>query len=351
MKRYKWLLVICLLVLLPLTGSCEIAETIRKSDTQGYMLIFAEKGTEDIKIRWSNEGTIWQTASYGNASTSKGVGAASETVGLVRIMSWINSSNHFEFVWGLGATFDDPRTAIATSQIATSAPSAVHGEDLKWIIAYRTSGDVIAVRVYDTSQHDFLDMNMAPIENAYNDTVWGRPALVRLGDRVVMAWNRNGSLRFAVGTVQDSSIVNWTDKVGLSLPSEVENSCYGGVYSEPTLTHDHSKFYLGFTRRTVRCSSGGEFLSREDLFLYSSTDGIHWALEDINYQIPLDCFVNIAGRSDGSIIAAIVGYANTEVDKWTGGSWTELSTSDVFNYTPDYQQFSLIATGRPPVED
>ena len=100
------------------------------------------------------------------------------------------------------------------------------------------------------------------------------------------------------------------------------------------------------TKDRLRTVHEGEFLGRDDLFVYSSTDGVSWSLL-ARRGIPLNAFVNIAARSDQSVIAAVVGTAKYEVHRFSGGSWTELNAQAIFGQTPKVQQFALISTGRP----
>lgn len=354
------ILSICTSVFLLPSLSCQcvedIAEDIRESDTQSYMLVFAEEGSSLIRLRWSMDGYSWDNSDFGPILTNIGVGAAADEVGILRIIPWTNLRDTVEFVWGLAATFDDPISSSTTDQAATSAPSAVRGVSNQWLVAFRTLGDVIAVRIYDSDIREFLDMNLAPIEGAYNNHVFGRPALVRLGDRVILAWTRGGSLRMAVGEISESGIPNWTNKYGFDPPRQVEDSCYGSVISDPTLTHDHCRFYLGFTRRSERCPGyTDEFQVREDFFLYSSTDGNPpWSLVARKGKIPHNSYVNIGGRFDGSIIVAMVGSPgqsnNPMVYRWSGANWSQLNSGSVFGQSPKWQQFALVSVGRPPVE-
>jgi len=63
--------------------------------------------------------------------------------------------------------------------------------------------------------------------------------------------------------------------------------------------------------------------------------------------------VNIAGRSDGSLLAAVVGpaeYTKRELYKYVGGSWTTImesrssSPDPVFDWVPgSYREIALIS--------
>lgn len=362
-KMILGILCISAVLLLPSAAGCGVTKVIRESDTQGYMLAFAEEGTYRIRVRWSMDGDTWEDADFPNVTASPyhGVGAASDELGALTIIPWTNNSNNIEVVWGLGVTFESSSSVVSTD-IAGSAPSAVKGAGDQWLIAYTKAGNAVTVRIYDPSDRGFLPSDFAPIQAKSN--AFCRPALVRLRDKVILAWlsgeYMRDSIGFAVGDISESGIPNWTSTYFFNLPSQFRGSCYSDLapHPEPVLTHDHDRFYLGFIRQTKRCPDViDRGLVKEDFFLYSSTDGLSWSYNGTKGQIPLYSFVNIAGRSDGSIIVAMVnpqdrGVYNKQVYRWVAGGNPEWTLLDfVFGpYTPQHLQFALVSMGRPPVE-
>lgn len=338
-----------------------------RPDTQNYLLVFAEKGSSRIRVRFTGDRVNWQSAQFRDVTTNVGVGAGIEDSGFVKIVPWVTAGNNLEFAWGIAHAFDKS-ASDATSQVATSAPSVVAQPDsATWLIAFRTSGNRIAVRIFEPKdRRGFLDLDVAPLKNAFNDNVIGRPALTRLGNKVVMAWLRQDDsqplqMRMTVGdivvTADDIPIPSWTNKFAFDLPGTFGDTCYDRIsISDPTLTHDFDKFYLAFTRRTRRCPGnldGEDSLSYEKLFLYSSPDGVTWTPENplvtrkTGTGIPTISYVNIAGWADGSIYVAIVGSGDFEVLQFENGTWTELNAGAIFDHTPEQQQFALVLGGHP----
>ena len=314
---------------------------------ESYMLAFAEQGSSRIRVRWSWDGLAWNDGNFPDQFTNVGVGAVSDRHGVMRMVLWTDADNEIRALWGFGPTvWDSSPDPASPRQIALSAPSASWPPDRKTrLVAFRTEGDVVALRVFDVEARKFLDFSLAPVgTDAKNDNVKKRPAIVALGNKVLLAWERQTSLQMAVGTIS-GNIIDWTNKYTFEMPVNIGDTDYSGILGAPTLTHDHNKYYLGFRRGTI----GGQ-LAREDLFVYSSADGISWTLLP-EIGIPLYALVNIAARSDGTLIAAVVGGdpANPEprVYRFSGGSWTEQNAESIFGYTPKQQQFALISAGRP----
>lgn len=348
--RLKWIqLIVIILISFFLFSANNCKKTHKKIDTRSYMLAFTEKGTSRIRVRWSSNGNTWKSSKFRNEKTNLGVGIGADSEGILRIIPWVTTSNNVKFAWGLGGVFDQ-ETYSVTTQTATSAPSAVYGKKYNWFVAFRTSGNTIALRTYNSHERKFLDRNDAPIENALNDNVGGRPALCRLKTNLIMAWERLGHIRLAVANISSDGGLTWTSKHFLSIPDHVGNTYYSLVDGDPSLTHDNSNFYIGFTRRTKRPPHyEGEFLVRNDLTIYKSSDGISWSYFTKMQRIPNRPIVNIAARSDGSILAAVVGDNKYAMYRYETGHFncTELNKQSVFNWTPKpWQQFALISMGR-----
>jgi hypothetical protein len=319
------------------------------------ILAYCQDGSSRIRVRHSVDAQTWYDNDFPNETTDKGVGVANNPSSAYGFASFPRA-NQMRFVWGLGGLAWDQTAQSPTSQAVLSAPSATYVGDSKWLVAFRKSGDAVAVQIFDSSQRQFGVLDVAPAVGAQNDHVASRAPIVSFGNKIVLVWKRaatNVTLRIASGSTTSTGTPNWTNMNSLSLPNQIGTSCYGPVYSEPALAHDHNQFYLGFTRRTSRCAGDtGEFLSREDFFLYSSADGVNWTLSTQIPGVPLNSFVNIAAFSDGTLVAAFVGSPGQSqsplVKKLSGGSWTPLNASSVFGRTPKWQQFSLVCVGKKP---
>lgn len=311
---------------------------------QSYMLAFADSKSV-IHVRWSEDGTHWKDGQFLTQKTDVGTGAMSDPSGIMRMVLWTDAGKDVRLLWGLGpAIWDSSPDPHSPQQVALSAPSAASSSDANIrLVAFRTQGDVVALRLFDISSRQFLSYSLAPVGSAAkNDQVQERPALTVLGNKVVLAWERSGNLQFAAGTLSGTSI-NWTNLYTFPLPQTVSGSSYGGISPYgPTLTHDGSRFYAGFARSTVRSSTSGTFLSRDDLFVYSSPDGVTWNLVSTLAGIDLQSYVNIASRP-GEVIAATVAQYGHKVYRLKNGSWNQLDGASVFGGSSKYQHFALIS--------
>jgi hypothetical protein len=325
--------------------TCDGTKTVNS-----FQLAFPAASDKVIHHRYLERLSVqWKSGHPPAVVANGGVGAAFSERNLMSIIAW-TSGDRLSFAWGLGAVFD--QTAYATtSQRAASAPVvASTASGVNWILAFQATDNTVAVRLYDHSTRHFTDRDFAPIENAANDSVGERPALTRLGTVIVLVWKRGRDLRFAVGTVDEQGIPTWSQKFGVTFPVEYSAACYGPPAS-PALASAGGKYYLAVRRSTVRCPEySGEFLSRDDLFLYSSGDGLSWQTDS-----PMSVIRGIAipgGRmsmaawDDGTLLVGIVCTVSNmiEVYKYRNGRASQISSQQVFGVTPAFSDFSIYAT-------
>jgi len=313
-----------------------------------FMLIFPVASNNTLAARWLNRSTgQWDGtgAQPPPGAHGDGVGGAGGEGSLLSILSWTANAQLY-FAWGIGAIFDQHYVATMSQQIAASAPVVVGAPDSSgWLLAFRTTGNTVALRHYNTDTQSFTDFDYAPTQGAGNDNADGRPALARLATKVVLAWQRGSEIRVAVGTVDHhGKPTSWDQKFGLSFPND-NRGCYGNP-REPALTAAGGQFYLAIRRSTVRCPSDtGTFLSRDDVFLFASPDGTTWQPNQPvgvrgNVVIPF-ATIGLAGWTDGTILLGVVstGTNKYELYKYRNGTWTTLSAPQVFGTAP--------APGRP----
>jgi hypothetical protein len=135
--------------------------------------------------------------------------------------------------------------------------------------------------------------------------------------------------------------------------TDLPSGC-GTVRSDPVLTHDHAAFQLGFL-----CQDAGlpEYLAR--LRVLRSSDGRDWSLYGKWEQaIPHGAQLGLAGRSDGSLLAAARWQDQQDLiaGRCTGGAacmaqddvvWGSIDATQMFGGTIPTGPFALIATGEP----
>jgi hypothetical protein len=329
-------------------------------DTQSYMLVFVDED-DAVRVRWSitgDEGT-WEDGVGGAGFTSNlGVGAAADPSGILRIVPFMNAQDTVEFFWGLGALFEDESSA-ATNDPADSAPSAIHLEGGDWLIAY-TRGTEVVLRVYNHEERDWLNWNVAPLDDACNNTA-GRPALARLDDTIVMAgiWGTNvldHRTWVQVGQYDPESPIriDWGSCYFIEQPSRTgDRRLVRNLPIAPSLTHDHSNFYVSMVEEYDLDPQEGDdtALDGYEVMVYRSTDpNDHdsWTVHGgYGYTVSeYTRYVNIAGRSDGSVLAAVIAddRPSPRVFRWGGSN---PSPDSVFGDDPAAVQFALVAVGLP----
>ncbi len=326
-------------------GRCQPTKAV-----DSFQLVFADSTTKKVQVRYLERSSgQWKSGQPPNVAADGGMGSASTESGMMSIAGW-TADTALSFAWGLGAVYDN-RADETTGKPALSATSIVGApSNTDWLFAYRTVGDIVAVKHFNYDTHSFTDIDYAPTEaNAQNGSVSGRPALARLGQTVALAWQRGSELRFAVGTCDNKGIPTWTHKFGLTLPSQVDGDCYGAPTS-PVLAAAAGRFYLAVRRSTVRCGGyEGVFLSRDDLFLFASPDGRTWQPTQpvamrANVNIPLGELA-LAGWTDGTLLLGLVTsqVGKFQLLKYRNG-WSELDAQAIFGVTPLPAPVSIHAT-------
>jgi hypothetical protein len=316
---------------------------------ESFQITFVEDGSDKIRVRYLDRVSgQWKSGQPPDVAAPGGAGAASTESGLMSIIGW-TAATTLSFSWGLGATYDQ-RADETTAKPALSAPSIVGATDnTSWLLAFRTTGDIVAVKHYKHDTRSFTDIDYAPTESgAFNSSVLGRPGLARLGQTIVAAWRRGSDLRFAVGAADTQSVPTWTQKFGLTFPATISGSCYGPPSAPALATGD--KFYLAFVRSTVRCAGyDGEFLSRSDLFLFASPNGATWQPDQplammSGVVIPY-AEVGLSAWKDGTLLVGVVsgGPGKFQLFKYRGG-WTELNAQQAFGGSPAARPFSILST-------
>jgi hypothetical protein len=237
-------------------------------------------------------------------------------------------------------------------------------EDADWLIGFERNDEVV-LRIYSHDERDFLDFNAAPLD-ATCENVFGRPALARLGDTIVMAgiWGpdpENYSIWIQVGEYdpETPARISWYDCYLLDQPANRGDLFLKwNLLVAPSLTHDHSTFYLSTVEHYLTIGDVGDETAYRgwDLVLYRSANPSEpdsWSVHAAYAVSPYTRYVNIAGRSDGTILAIVLAAEqitdnNPRVFRWTDAGSVTMDADDVFGRDPTQLQFALISVGRPP---
>jgi len=332
------------------------------TDAQSYALAYSALSDKSIKVRWSVDGAAWHDSTVPQQSWATGMDLAATPDKLIFQLAGLDvAAKKVKILQGLSVEnwIDKPIDAVPPDE-AKSAPTMAFLGSGKWLVVYRIPGtapdvgDNIAARRLDTgvTPPQYIEGNVFGFPGHDTLTV-GRPAVATVQTKVVLAWRAQAGqpgLHIGVGTVSQGQIT-WGNHILLPLN---EPTMCNAVRSDPVLTQDHSAFYLGFL-----CSSQNSILNR--LYVLKSTDGTNWAYygnwDNRPNGIPLNSYIGMAGRADGSLIAlALTADQGNLAAKCAGGdackeqgnvTWQKLDASKFFNTPPSYAQFAFIATGKP----
>ncbi len=362
MKAKRFLLLIPILLLITL--GCRNCNG--KQDKESYFLVYTKNNSSQLFGRYSIDGSTWNNANIPVNATNGinyfGSCAITDNDGVMHIVMFNNTNNRIEFLWGLGPTIWDTRPSSVTSKPFSSAPSASYFGDNKWLVAYRLKDNTISVSLYDASNSErrFIG-DFAPFDNL-NSNVAGRPSITILNKKVVMAWRRNKTdLITIVGNIEANSI-RWKSAMQVEIPIiylNDEHTSYisSGVISNPDITHDHSDFYIGFSRASRTFQNSGDPLHHYKMNLIKSSDGINWSqLTCAAFTLVENSEIQIAGRSDKTIlIAAILDRSINNISfakyQLANNQFTQYSTSEtnrIFGAEGAVMKpFELIHVGKP----
>lgn len=317
-----------------------------KTWVEGYYLAYVQSGTSNVKVRWEENNTWHDGNIETTISAHHGVCVSTDN-GLLSLLACRKRvglfSSTLSLTMGLGAGYyDEPREYTIS---ILSAPSLAYVGNSDWLITYRTTGDKIVLRAIGSNLR-LLQVNLAPIDAYFkNDHVRDQPSIAYLNGKLLLAWKRRVGdtygLRIAVGNYSPGDAeIGWIHYGDFPV-TETNYSYFNDTQYSPAITQEGSKFYFGIIRGTRRPPDyEGSFLSRDDLFIYTSTDGINWSFTAKKVGVILRGSLSIAARPDGSIIAVIVSPDKKQVLKYNG-SWSELNADSVFNGTPKWVPFSI----------
>lgn len=334
---------------------------------EGYFLAYSEAGTSKIIVRHSLDGVTWEDGNFpaeAMGTSFKGIGAIADKNGLFHIVV-IDKPNAINFLWGGGPTIWDTSDSPQSSVNPNSAPSGIWIDKNNWAITFKSSGKV-TMFIYNEDERQFLTPGVE-ISGSLNSEVEGRPSIVRMNGNVLLSWRRwdNNKDYFtlvtAMGQVESNSIA-FSEPKEIPLPLDTEFKA--GIDTDPEVTHDHNQFYIAFTREGR--GGGAGTLHGWHVVVYSSTNGDNWNMHskiagldvrESSEGVELKTYINIAGRSDGTLIAAAIkGVGSSDngvitVAKFKDGVWTSLNEEAVkamFGATTAYPKpFALIGTGPP----
>lgn len=327
---------------------------------ESFMLAYIDTG-ERIRVRYSNDGLTWQSATLqgGIADANIGTASSDDAVGSVRLMGHNGNVAKLHVRYGIGADVWDNSDIVYDSEPTPrgEAPRIACSATNRWLFTNLggSNGYTPTVRLYNSSSKTFSDVSpTAQNLNMGNLVGWRAPSIITMRTRVLL-----GYLRFSgigdVGTLADMQIMQGvTDASGVPAWSNastfnVQEPGFGPPQTIPAFAHDHTNIYLAVVRKSISNNS-------LRLFIYASPDGSSWQLSETLDQVPqvsnpVGLRIGIAAHSNGTKLVMFTGGGAPKMYRTTGSGWNEVPAGNVFgSNTPNWYRFSLIAAGRPPTQ-
>lgn len=313
-----------------------------------YLLAFVDRN-ERVHLRASSDGINWTEdtpAGLSSGDNGAGISPSQDLVGAIRHLAYPNVAGRLRVRVGLGTGNWDP-SDIEIDVRPGGRPTEVPIDANHSLFASLSAGRVVLHNI-DVKRRTIADVTPSGVGTILNSNLRRTPAIARMGNRIVVAWQRFSSnepagqpreIQIVAGNVSAGGVITWTD--AFVFPT----TAFGNAISQPTLTHDHERFLLGLVRTPT---PGRTFI------VHSSRDGVSWT-EEQNFIFnppgdPIDTTAELAARSDGTMVAAFVGPSTRQVFRYANGQWTPLDAGGVFGPSePHSRPFALVSAGGPEV--
>lgn len=298
-----------------------------------------------LRIRWSEDGVNWNSASGSNAYIDYGPGIATDGAAYLSVFG--DSIAQAKMLMGTGPEhWDASPTTIGGgySGEIRSGTSIAHLGGTNWIVAYLHSNQA-KLMTLDTSPavRDFRT-TVTPVSGVTNSNVIDRPSIANRNGRLVASWLMENRLQIVPGNVQNGAPV-W--QAGYVFDSNFAEAGYESAVGAHALAQDGEKFYLAIVRR--RDPLPGELVRHYFLFVYTSDNGEHWtklAQREIA-KIPHSLGIAARGPSDIIVISSYqyTELGNTVAYRFNGSSWANLDGTILFgaNSMANGHDFTLFA--------
>ena len=279
-----------------------------------------------LRIRWSDDGTNWTSASGGNPNIDRAPGIAANDAGVLYLAVFQDAISDAKFMMGLGpATWDSNPSTVGNGHRGDidSGTSITHVEGQSWLVAFR-HGNQARVFEFDSSSgtRDF-GSDVTPVSAVTNNNLDDRPAMVNRNGRLIVSWlMTNKQVQMVTGNIVSGAPV-WDAGYLFNTPE----SGFLAPEGAHDLAADDQNFYLAVVRERV--PESGQILKRFFLFIYTSTDGQHWTTLT-SREVKIPTALSIAARATDDIVAIVTAPAFNKALRFDGSSWTFLDNNVVF---------------------
>lgn len=279
-----------------------------------------------LQIRYSENGLEWQTATIGHPEIDRGPGLACDNDGVMYLTVFENALSKAQYNMGLGgATWDNSSTTIGDGHtgLIDSGCSIIYLGGNKYLVAF-ISSDQTKMYLFNTSNsiRDF-ESDVTPVVGVTNNNIEDRPALIKLSDKIIAAWvMTTKQVQIVTGTINSETPV-WDPGYMFNVPEPGFYNPEGVI----DLATDGEKYYLALMRQRV--PEPDEIIKRFYMFIYSSSDGLHWE-RITSREIYKVSALSIAASGENNILAVCSSHVYNKVMRFNGSSWSFIDENQVY---------------------
>ena len=332
-RRSLLVLPICLAGVLSIIATSPPGPIVQQI-SKPYVLAYVDTNWR-LRIRWSDDGETWMTASAATPTIDRSPGIAANPAGLVYLAIFDDTVSDARFIMGIGPASWDSTTLLVGNghrPEIQSGTSIAYLNAPHWLVAYRHQNSAKVVTFNDSNNVRDFGPEITPVPGTVNLNVTDKPAIANMGGRVLVSWLMNNQLQMTSGTVQGNT-VNWD--TGYLFNATVTASGFGPPIGAHDLATDGTNFYLAVVRQ--RDPRPGEQLQRHFLHIYTSPNGLNWSLLNNDQEVRVPQSLGLAARATNDLMA-IVSFQATQVQPafvyLFDGAWTDIPNADVFGTNP-----------------
>ena len=300
-----------------------------------------------LRIRWSEDGTGWLSASGGAPSIDRAPGIAANDAGTLYLAVFQDSLSNARMMMGVGpATWDNTPTLIGDGHASEidSGTSVVHVDGTNWLVAFTHQNRAKVVPFDSSTSVSGFGAEVTPVSGVVNNNLIDRPALVNRDGRLIVSWLMSDQLQMVTADVQAGQPV-W--QAGYLFSANVTEQGFGPPVGAHDLAHDGQDFYAAVVRR--RDELPDEAARHYFLFIYTSNNGLNWTELTYREVVRIPHSMSIAARGPDDLIA-MVSYAydihsGTQAYRFDGSNWTLVDADSFFGSHPmnNGHDFTLFA--------
>ena len=289
-----------------------------------YFLGYMDEN-DQLRIRWSENGSAWQSSSMANTEIKYGPGITCDETGILFLSVFCTTDGRAQFSKTTRADDWENPSHIGNGHMGEieSAVSLIYLHQYDYVMAYLHDDRAKYIILNNTGTNPDFGEDITPVLGVTNNNLVDRPALVRLHDKVLAGWiNDDNEIELVIGTIEEG-VLTWTPGYKFSNTEEG----FEEPHSVIDLASDNDKFYLA----CLRTNEHSDILEEYSVFIYTSADGLHWTkLTSRHIGVSRIRTLSIAANNADTIMLAESSIYFQRVMRYNGSLWEELSDEIVF---------------------